>query len=78
MKTKTILKQLLLVSILCFSLNKLNAQQNRNQNNGGLGSYPKNSIGLRFGGTTGIDYKHRFNSLNSGELIIGAFPTLLE
>jgi hypothetical protein len=74
MKTKTILKQIMLVSILCFSLNKLNAQQNKGQNKQGLISYPKNSIGLRLGGTSGLDYKHRFNSLNSGELIIGAFP----
>lgn len=70
-----IIKAISLISLgLIFSGNA-NAQQKKVQqkNNLSEGNYI-NAVGIRFGTTTGLTFKHRFTPENAVELILGTHP----
>lgn len=58
---------ILVFGILCEG--NVSAQQSKNVTVND--TYFKNAVGLRFGTTTGITYKHRFTEENALELILG-------
>ncbi len=61
---------LTIIFLACFLDKNLFAQQKQAAENADY----TNAIGIRFGGTTGLDFKHKFSSLNAIELILGAYP----
>ncbi len=69
MKTVTFLKTILAAALICF-LSGTSLAQQKSANEGADYS---NAIGVRFGGTSGVDFKHKFDSRNSMEVIVGAF-----
>jgi hypothetical protein len=76
MKTTIIRKAMLAVSLGCFfTIGQIKAQDSKPRENKTMeGSAYTNAIGIRFGGTTGFTYKHRFDSHNTMELILGTHP----
>jgi hypothetical protein len=68
---KTIFTQIIIAVLLTLTANDLTSQEpTLNQS---FKSKPdqRSAVGLRFGGTSGINYKHHFNSVNGVELIVG-------
>jgi hypothetical protein len=71
MKTISITKAVFLFALGYFlTTTKLSAQENRTT---GSSDY-ENAIGIRFGGTSGVAFKHKFTSNNAMELILGTYP----
>ncbi|MCE3229289.1 MAG: hypothetical protein K0S32_3840 [Bacteroidetes bacterium] len=71
MKTISFTKAVFLFALGIFlTTNKLSAQENRTT----ASTDYDNAIGIRFGGTSGITFKHKFSPQNSMELILGTYP----
>ncbi len=69
MKTTSIKAVLILGLAICLSPKTI-AQKNETTGSSDF----TNAIGLRFGGTSGLDFKHKFSSNNALELILGTYP----
>lgn len=71
---KTTIRNAAATIICSLLLNGLTAQENISMENKTIVSNDySNAIGLRFGGISGITYKHRFQS-NAVEVIAGTYP----
>jgi hypothetical protein len=59
--------------ILSFMLST-NAKAQYNKESASLNNEFRNAVGVRFGVTSGITYKHKFSAYNAMELIAGTYP----
>lgn len=52
----------------------MNAQYNKQPAAAVIQTDYKDAFGIRFGSTSGITYKHKFNSYNAMEVLLGTYP----
>ncbi|MBA3663274.1 MAG: hypothetical protein H0W61_03575 [Bacteroidetes bacterium] len=65
---KTPIQHILLLAFTLLLTPSVNSQKSLQP-----GDY-KNAAGIRFGGTTGVSFKHKFNPYNAMEIIAGTYP----